>query len=151
MIVFVIYYEVIICTCGFISISSMPFSPIAVIEAAKSYDWGLCGSSNRKNGQKKENCKFSHLYVTCSSILGGTVTIEHEKGVRIVFCLILKSGLRITYSTDKTIAPHRFCYIICHSRQGISNRCRCYCQPYLRGNSNLRSLTLEDKISITPL
>lgn len=51
---------------------------------------------------------------------------------------------------DKTIAPHRFCYIICHSRQGISNRCRCYCQPYLRGNSNLRSLTLEDKISITP-
>lgn len=44
----------------------------------------------------------------CSSILDGTVTIEHEKGVRIVFYLILKSGLRITYSTDKTIAPHHF-------------------------------------------
>lgn len=104
---------------------------------------------------KSTNARNFNLFIMidllCSSILGETVTIEHEKGVRIVFCLILKSGLRITYSTDKTIAPHRFCYIICHSRQCISNRCRCYCQPYLRGNSNLRSLTLEDKISITPL
>lgn len=88
-------------------------------------------------------CRFS------SSNETGYV-IRHKKGVRIVSCSILKSGLRITYSTDKTIAPHRYCYIICHSRQGISNRCRCYCQPYLRGISNLRSLTLEDKISITP-
>lgn len=86
----------------------------------------------------------------CFPILGETITIRHKKGVRIVFCSILKSGLRITYSTDKTIAPHRFCYISSQLRQGISNRCRCYCQPYLRRISNLRSLTLEDKISITP-
>ncbi len=110
----------------------------------------LTHASTVKSANARNFNLFILIDLLCSSILGGTVMIGYEKGVRIVSCLILKPGLRITFSTDKTIAPHRICYIICQLRQGISNRYRCYCQPYLRGNSNLRSLTLEDKISITP-
>lgn len=99
---------------------------------------------------KKRSASFRIFYSCVSQSSAKRLKIRHEKGVRIVFCSILKSGIRITYSTDKTIDPHRFCYISSQLRQGISNRCRCYCQPYLRGISNLRSLTLEDKISITP-
>lgn len=99
---------------------------------------------------KKRSASFRIFYSCVSQSSAKRLKIRHEKGVRIVSCSILKSGIRITYSTDKTIDPHRFCYISSQLRQGISNRCRCYCQPYLRGISNLRSLTLEDKISITP-
>ena len=90
-----------------------------------------------------------HLYVTCSSILGGTVTIEHEKGVRIVSLSYPNSRSWRTFAVDKTTAPHREAYT-----DSLSGVCIAIDVGAIVKLSSLLikppSLELEDKISITP-
>ena len=104
---------------------------------------------------------FSLLFplVLCFSSPNETVSTPfmpfsngHKKGVEIVplFYLILRSWR--THGIDKTIAPTPILLYDKPQCRGtdISNQCRCYCKPYLHSIYKPPSLSIEDKISITP-